>query len=343
MGVLIGCLLVALANLSWGFANTVMTIAFYDVPQPMYLSEVRYVFSFLICLVLVCFYEGFPAISTFKREHIYPMVALSVAICGYNACYWFAVLLTDPVTAGLWPCFSPFFSLVFGICLGIEKFEWVVFLSLIVSFTGTMFQEFFDAPTADDLDRSNKGMFSFILGNVLSIIYTISYPMYYYYAKMLNSDFKPLFITSIGFGGYVFLGIPLIILEYYSKTTYTFSFNLRTASCVAFWVVFGSIVPYILSIIATKWISTTTNVAFAALTPLGALLMNIIVISITSAPHFELKGWDYGNLGLIAVAVGLYLLATSQKNKSSEKADESTSLLENDDSASNLSKGSKRV
>jgi len=295
----------------------------------------------LLCLISYIITRSIPSIYDYKL-FILPGIMLYL-----NQLFYIVGLkLSDSITAAAFQPSQPILACIFGFCLGTEKhFDVYKILGIIIAFGGALVMILF----GQHEDGSNVSIWNRFGGIICFIINCSATVFYLILNKPALKIYDSITVTSYS---YIIASILMVISQLIVALSNTLLDNLcsdcngawdvpvNTIYALIYWVLFTSVLSYLLITWGNKYSDPSINLAYSVLQPatsafVSALLIgfNIVpkcVVDSDNNPSNCLYDVDYADLGAIGIALGLLLVVYSdkkQKNKENITINAEESLI----------------
>lgn len=272
--------------------------------NPVLFALIRELIAGPVLVALAIYFEGIPEI---ERKHV-----LSYSLCGVSLfinqfCNIVGVKLSNAILSSAWQPAQPIFVIIMALALGWEKATPAKLAGILISFGGALFLTFFH----QDLSGSRNLLF----GNLMFFLNDIGAALYVIFSKSLLRSQQPMTVTGLSY--IIASGMMLIAALVVNCTPvflhfvcsdcngYAWAVPSETIWALAYWIVFNSIISYLLITWANKYADASKVMAYSALQPASAMILSFLIVKL-GWYSLALPGWNA--LGLIGILAGIALI-----------------------------------
>lgn len=251
--------------------------------------------------------------------------------------------LTDPVTLSVWQPSQPIMAAAISMALGWEPVRRKRLAGVAVAFVGcvvmVLLKKHGNSATNEKGTVTNRGRYTFILGNFLFFVNCLCHSLYIMTSKRMLSLYPALFVTACS---YSFAALYMIIATYLATVEYPVSNKLLCPECgdsdiwqlpqgalpaLLYYVVVGSVLCYGLLTWACRTATGTLVTSYSVLQPVTATIITTLLLVIgivppcsSSSSSFCLDFPTWGTFcGMMGVFGGLAVIIATEPSSSKEK------------------------
>jgi len=280
--------------------------------------------NFLFCaLTLLTFVRIIYKHYDFPRqEDLKTFILLGFSLALDTILYFIGVSFTNSFSAGIWGNMMPGTSFLIGVYFGFETYSLRKLLGVTIIALGITWMMYCEKTT-----ETKENTTFFVLGQICLFAELFTYPIYLHLSKVLLKEYRPLSVTAWSF---VFSSCWMI---FYLVTQNMLNedpllkgliLNKFTLIGIVTLSILGNIVPYFFSQISNQYVDATIIITFIVFQPIFTLFTSLIVILVTTEPHYGLKGFDLSNLSLFTSFIGLVFIVSKSKEFENSKTKSST-------------------
>jgi drug/metabolite transporter (DMT)-like permease len=234
--------------------------------------------------------EIFLNIKLIKKNIIYLTILAITSVSAFNSLVYLSLNYTQAIDTILMISIIPVFVLFLSSILGVEKFKFIQFLGLIVSFTGVLI-------IFSHADLSKIINLNFNKGNAWMLLAVFSWALYSSLLKKKKLPFSTLGLVEI----LASIGLLFLIPQFIGEQMYgkEIKFNKAFFLILAFVTLFASIGAYYSWNKAIEMIGPNKASIFLHLMPVFGVILAIVLLK----EKFQI----YHFIGAGFIVTGIYL------------------------------------
>ncbi|HEX7359657.1 MAG TPA: DMT family transporter [Bryobacteraceae bacterium] len=228
------------------------------------LAQVRMAGAAILYILLYVSWKGLPVLRLTKRQWLMLAAMAFTGITLNQICFIGGLNRTSVTHTGLIQAIEPVMVLLASAFLGMEALTHRKIFGMMISFLGVALLL---------AERPAKGSGASWLGDLIVIAACVSFCYYTVVLKKVAHQYDPLTLNALVFGlGAIFL-LPFCMHSVLQTRWESIPLNAWWG--LAYMVVFGSFVSYLIYVFALELLSASKVAAFSYLQPLMAALMGI--------------------------------------------------------------------
>lgn len=299
-------LAILLANSIFAIGNVVSAICLSGM-NPVLFALIREGISGpLLCVIARC-KEGSAAP---QKAHICSFMLTGFCLFLNNLCFIVGIKLAGATAAGIWQPAQPLFITVIAILWGFETAAVLKFVGIFIAIGGCLFVLLVNV----EVDSGN----SMVLGNIVLFSQAVFCSLMYVSQKPLLVHYTPL--TVLGYAYLIATLMMTITASIVNQSDYCL--KKLCPDCrdggwhvpgqawpgIAYFVLIVSAAAYFLVAWGNQYVDASVLGIYTVVQPVVTVIVSSIVITLSSAPHWQLKGLGISDLGAIGIVVGLLIV-----------------------------------
>ena len=260
--VLVICLMLA-TTFFWASNIVAGKVALTGFP-PLALAQLRMAGAAILYALLYIAWRGFPALHLTKRQWLTLALMALTGITLNQICYIGGLSLTSVTHTGLIQAIGPILVLILSASMGMESLTRGKIFGMTISFVGVAVLL---------IEKPAQGSGSNWLGDLIVIAAGGFFAYYTILVKQASHSYDPLTLNAVVFGLGAILLVPFCATSVAGTRWSRISPHAWWG--LAYMVLFGSFVAYLIYAFALEKLSASGVAAFAYLQPLMAALMGI--------------------------------------------------------------------
>eukprot|EP00298_Acanthocystis_sp_HF-20_P026479 c4203_g1_i1.p1 GENE.c4203_g1_i1~~c4203_g1_i1.p1 ORF type:complete len:359 (+),score=107.34 c4203_g1_i1:40-1116(+) len=317
------------AQISFGISAVIGELGLPTVNPVLFALVREGVAGPILCLVAIVVSRKYQKPLLPTKDMRWRLFVCGIAMFVNQFCSITGMKLAGGVTQSIWQPTQPIFTLILAIFLGFEKPTILKILGILMSFAGVSFMVLYGA----DSNTSNYSLGSQIGGNIMFFFNCFGTSVYIVVSKPLLSQIHSVAVTGIA---YLIASILMLIACVVVTTTPTLlrfvcpqlNNQIKSGGCgngwtipseaffaLSYFIFFTSIFSYSLITWGNKFVPSSTVSAYTVLQPVVTTFVTYMIILVTEPPHYNLKGPNYGDFGVLAIFLGLSMVIHDSKTQ----------------------------
>lgn len=230
-----------------------------------------------------------------------------------NIWYAVGVQVAGTTTAALWQSSIPIWTMLIAACAGLERLSILKLVSIFATFGGCAY-----IALSDDQGTGASGGKE-MLGNVLLLVQVLAMSGFWVSEKQLLRRFTPLATLAYSYAiASVMMLLAVCIINEHSPLLAIvcpdchgngWGLSFKALLAVAYWVVFGSIVSYLLLTWSNLHVDASMVGMYFTVQPIAAVLCSEVLLAVAPALAVGLQGVGPSDFGAIGIFLGVVAMA----------------------------------
>lgn len=300
---------VCMGNVLFGAGNVVAQIGLGGI-NPIVFAFIREGFSgpLLFFAGLFCLPRGSMKVA---REDVGRMIAAGLSVFGMNFFFIMGVKLAGSSTAAIWQPAQPIIATCLAVILRLEHATCLKVMGIVVACTGCVVYSVLDADAGSAPSTALEGNAALLLqGFSGSCFYIAQKPLLKKYATICVLAYSYFTATVVMGVIAVVVNATPAVLNFICEDCHGDGWRVTSDAIfgIAYWVLIGSMISYTLIAWGNKHIDISCVTVYAVVQPVATTAVAIMVIAMTPAPHYGLRGFAMSDLCALVIFVGLGLV-----------------------------------